>query len=65
MHSLQDYLKKFAVVSNKFIDDFFSFYQYNTKDTEFVIDLDVLINWLDVRKSTIKETLVKGYDNLE
>jgi phage anti-repressor protein len=61
MQSLQDYLKKFSVISNKFIDDFFSLYQYNTKDTEFVIDLEVLIKWLDARKSTIKETLVKSY----
>ena len=61
MESLQDYLKKFSVVSNKFIDDFFSLYQYNTKESEFVIDLEVLTKWLGVRKSTIKETLVKSY----
>lgn len=61
MEPLQSYLKKFSVISSKFIDDFFSLYQYNTKDTEFVIDLDVLVKWLDTRKSTIKETLVKSY----
>lgn len=61
MESLQDYLKKFSLVSNKFIDDFFSLYQYNTKDSEFVIDLEVLIQWLDVRKSTIKDTLKASY----
>ena len=31
--SLQDYLKKFSSISNKFIDDFFSLYDENTKDT--------------------------------
>lgn len=61
MESLQSYLKKFSVISTKFIDDFFSLYQYNTKDTEFVIDLEVLVKWLDVRKGTIKETLVASY----
>lgn len=61
MESLQDYLKKFSVVSNKFIDDFFSLYQYNTKDSEFVIDLEVLTKWLSARKSTIKDTLKKSY----
>ena len=61
MESLQNYLKKFSLVSNKFIDDFFSLYQYNTKDSEFVIDLEVLTDWLGARKSTIKDTLVKSY----
>jgi phage anti-repressor protein len=61
MQSLQDYLKKFAVVSNKFIDDFFSLYQYNTKDTEFVIDLDILTKWLGSTKGSIKETLKSTY----
>ena len=61
MESLQDYLKKFSVVSNKFIDDFFSLYQYNTKESEFVIDLEVLTKWLGAAKATIKDTLKKSY----
>lgn len=61
MDSLQNYLKKFSTINIKFIDDFFALYKYDTKDTEFVIDLEVLIVWLDVRKSTIKETLMKSY----
>ena len=61
MESLQDYLKKFSVVSNKFIDDFFSLYQYNTKESEFVIDLEVLTKWLGAKKGTIKDTLKKSY----
>lgn len=36
-------------------------YQYNTKGDEFVIDLDVLVKWLDARKGTIKETLISSY----
>ena len=59
--TLIDYIKNESNVPQEFIDDFFSLYQYNTKDTEFVIDLDVLVKWLDTRKSTIKETLVKSY----
>ena len=61
MESLQSYLKKFSVVSTKFIDDFFSLYQYNTKDTEFVIDLDILVKWLGSAKSTITATLRNTY----
>lgn len=61
MESLQEYLKKFSVVSNKFIDDFFSLYQYNTKDSEFIIDLEVLTKWLGAKKGTIKDTLKNSY----
>jgi phage anti-repressor protein/predicted GIY-YIG superfamily endonuclease len=61
MDSLQDYLKKFSIVSNKFIDDFFSLYQYNTKESEFIIDLEVLTKWLGAKKGTIKDTLKNSY----
>jgi hypothetical protein len=33
--SLQEYLKKFSSINNKFIDDFFSLYDENTDDTDF------------------------------
>jgi phage anti-repressor protein len=61
MESLQAYLKKFSTISNKFIDDFFSLYQYDTKDNEFVIDLEVLAKWLNTAKGAIKETLKASY----
>jgi hypothetical protein len=40
MDSLQNYLKKFSTIDEKFIDDFFSLYKYDTKEDEFVIDLN-------------------------
>lgn len=61
MESLQSYLKKFSTISNNFIDDFFSLYQYDTKDDEFVIDLEVLTKWLGTAKGAIKETLKASY----
>lgn len=61
MDSLQNYLKKFSTIDDNFIDDFFSLYKYNTKENEFVINLDTLAKWLDARKSTLKETLVNTY----
>ena len=42
--SLQEYLKKFSSINNKFIDDFFSLYDENTDDTDFVINFDVHSN---------------------
>lgn len=61
MDSLQNYLKNFSTINNKFIDDFFSLYTYNTKDDEFVIDLEILVKWLGAQKGTITETLKKSY----
>ena len=53
MDTLQNYLKKFSTIDDKFIDDFFSLYKYDTKDDEFVIDLDTLVKWLGAIKGSI------------
>lgn len=59
--SLQDYLKKFSSISNKFIDDFFSLYDENTKDTDFIINIESISSWLKLRKDSIKKTLTESY----
>jgi phage anti-repressor protein/predicted GIY-YIG superfamily endonuclease len=59
--SLQEYLKKFSSISNIFIDDFFSLYNENTDDNDFVIDIDIISKWLILRKDAIKKTLSESY----
>jgi len=59
--SLQDYLKTFSSVSNKFIDDFFGLFNENTKDDDFVIDIDAVSSWLFLRKDSAKKTLLETY----
>ncbi len=59
--SFTDYLKKFTSVSNKFVDDFFSHYDENTSDTDFVVDFDNTAKWLLMRKDSIKRTLMESY----
>jgi hypothetical protein len=59
--SLQQYLKTYTTVSNKFIDDFFSLYNFETSNTDFVINLDKVAIWLNSQKKNIKETLVATY----
>jgi phage anti-repressor protein len=59
--SLKDYLKKFSSISNKFIDDFFSLYDENTKDTDFIINIESISIWLKLRKDSIKKTLTESY----
>ena len=59
--SLQEYLKKFSSINNKFIDDFFNLYDENTDDTDFVINFDVSAQWLNIRKDSLKRTLIESY----
>lgn len=58
---LQDFLKKYSSISNKFIDDFFSLYTINTVDTDLIINFDNLVTWLKMRKDNLKKTLVSSY----
>ena len=36
------YLKKYSTISDKFIDDFFSFYKYNTSDEDLIINIELI-----------------------
>ena len=59
--SLQDYLKKYSSINNKFIDDFFGLYNVKTSNDDFVIDLEKLANWLKSQKKVLKTTLLTSY----
>jgi phage anti-repressor protein len=56
-----DFLKKYSTIPNKFIDDFFKFYSYNTTDDDIIIDMDIVAKWLNMRKDNVKTTLVRSY----
>ena len=61
MISLQDFLKKYSSISNKFIDNFFSLYTINTENDDLIINFDTLVKWLNMRKDNLKKTLVSSY----
>lgn len=61
MISLQDFLKKYSSISNIFINDFFSLYTTETTDTDIIINFNKLVNWLNIRKDSLKRTLVETY----
>ena len=50
--SLQDYLKKFSSISNKFIDDFFTLYDENTNNDDYIVNFDIATKWLKLRKDS-------------
>ena len=60
--TFKDFLKKYSMLSNEFIDDFYSIYDFNENNNEsFIINLDVVAKWLNTQKFKLKETLVKSY----
>ena len=61
MITLQSFLKKYSSISNKFIDDFFSLYTSETTFNDLVINFDNLIKWLNIRKDSLKRTLIETY----
>jgi phage anti-repressor protein len=61
MIDLQNFLKKYSSISNKFIYDFFSLYTIDTNETDIIINFDNLIKWLNIRKDSLKRTLVDTY----
>ena len=61
--TLKDFLKKYSILSNDFIDDFYTIYDFNEyNNDDFIINIDKVTKWLESKKSRIKETLVNTYN---
>jgi hypothetical protein len=54
------FLKLHSKINNTFIEDFFGFYNNDNK-YNFCVDLDKISNWMNTRKSDLKETLINSY----
>ena len=59
--TLQNYLKQYSSINNKFIDDFFNLYNVKTSNDDFVINLEKVAKWLNCKKFTINETIRNSY----
>jgi phage anti-repressor protein len=60
--TFRDFLKKYSLLTNEFIDDFYNIYEYDeNNNANFIIDLEVVSKWLDSYKHKLKKTLVKSY----
>ena len=64
-----DFLKKYSLINAKFIDDFYSFYNDGKNEYDFVINIDNIAYWLDLRKDNLKRLLesnfIKNQDYIE
>lgn len=58
---LKDFLKKYSSIDNFFLDEFLGFYNINTKNNEFIINLEDVAKWLNTKKNKLKTTLQKSY----
>ncbi len=63
VNSLSAFLKKTSPIPNSFIDDMFAFYRPSSAQTDFVVDLDAVAKWLQVKKFTLMATLKSSYTN--
>ncbi len=58
---ITDFLKKFSLINEKFIDDFYSFYNDGKNEYDFTINLDNIAFWLDVKKEHLKRLLESNF----
>jgi len=57
----KEFVRKFTTVNAEFVNEFLEFHTLDTKQSDFVINLERVAKWLDAKKSNLKDTLVKSY----
>lgn len=61
MNPLLSFLQKYSDVDIEFIKEFIEIREGDKKHDPFRIDLDLMANWLNMRKDNLKNTLVTSY----
>lgn len=60
--SFKLFLKKYSLLSNHFIEDFYNIYDFDKNNhRDFTIDLEIIAKWLGTKKGKLKETLKNTY----
>ena len=62
---ITNFLKRHSLISSDFIDDFYSFYDEGQNEYDYVIDLEKLSNWLEVKKENLKRLLEDNFEEDE
>lgn len=55
------FLKNYSLIDNKFIDDFYYFFDEGKNEYDFSIKLELISNWLEVRKDHLKRLLISNF----
>lgn len=58
---MEKFLKKYSTVPNGFITDFFNIVNESYNDNDLIIDFDIVVKWLHVRKDNLKHLMVKNF----
>jgi phage anti-repressor protein/predicted GIY-YIG superfamily endonuclease len=58
---ITEFLKKYSTIDNKFIDDFYTFYDDGKNEYDFTINLQLIAKWLNVRKDDLKKLLISNF----
>lgn len=62
---ITDFLKKYSLINEKFIDDFYTFYDEKMNIYDYSIDLEIIAEWLEVRKEHLKRLLFSNFSKNE
>jgi len=63
MISFYDFLKKYSTIPNKFLDDFYKLFNYQSTDNQNkIVNGEDVIKWLKIRKYNLKYTLKHSYN---
>lgn len=55
------FLKNYSLIDNRFIDDFYYFFDEGKNEYDFSIKLELISNWLEARKDHLKRLLVSNF----
>ena len=58
---ITEFLKKYSIIDNEFIDDFYTFYDEGKSEFDFTVSLELVANWLNVRKDVLKKLLLSNF----
>jgi phage anti-repressor protein len=58
---ITEFLKRHSLINNKFIDDFYSFYDENKNEFDYTINLEKLAYWLEIQKSHLMRLLESNF----
>ena len=60
---MEKFLIQFSSVPNGFIKDFFNIAKEEYDDNETIINFNIVVKWLNVRKDNLKKLLVNNFED--
>jgi hypothetical protein len=54
---MDKFLKKYSNIPIEFIDDFYSIVKEEYNNNEIIINFDIIVKWLNVRKDNLKKNI--------